>query len=290
MVQQKNIDKAIYFRKGSGNDLLLPWANVTLNDGSRFEIAANEVWIAGILYSTDDDNLVCCLEDVATGKDVTVQVTEKDENGNEQQVEKILDLHLKRDFVANLQLVAEAPLIKSLFSEEEQELIDLHIRLSSLPSASSLGKFSTQLQRVLTMAQEEAKQLNHNCIGTGHILLALSQETDGKAYRLLFALGAYQSEVRFAVKYTIDRREKPSQGEIGLTPQAKKAIELAEDEAHGMNLNYVGTEHLLIGLLREGEGVAARALGNLGVTLEKVRSISANYDSIEAIRKLDNDR
>jgi hypothetical protein len=86
----------MYFRKGNGNDLLLPRTNVTLNDGSTFEIAANEVRIVWILYSTDDDNLVCCLEDVATGKDVTVPVTEKDENGNEQLVEQILNLQWNR--------------------------------------------------------------------------------------------------------------------------------------------------------------------------------------------------
>jgi ATP-dependent Clp protease ATP-binding subunit ClpA len=197
---------------------------------------------------------------------------------------------MPRELVALMQLIAEAPLIKSLFSEEAQELIDVHIRLSSLQGVSNLGKFSWSMQRVLAMAQEEANQLNHNYIGTGHILLALSGETEGKAWSLLFAMEAYRERLRSTVERIIDRSEKPSQGEIGLTPQAKKAFELAEDEANGMNLHYVGTEHLLIGLLRERERVAARALGYLGATIEKVRSYSAYRYSTEPIPKLDDDQ
>ena len=99
----------------------------TLDGVQDIEFEANKVRIAGILYSTDDDKLVCYLEDVATGKEVTVQVTEKDENANERQVEVRIDPPMERELVANLQLVAAAPWIKSLFSAEEQELIDVHI-------------------------------------------------------------------------------------------------------------------------------------------------------------------
>jgi hypothetical protein len=286
---REKIDRAIYFRRGNGNDLLLQGGHATLNGVPVIEFEPNKVRIAGILYSTDDDKLVCILEDVATGKELTVQVTEKDENGNEQQVEVRIEPPLERELVANLQLVAEAPLIKSLFSEEEQQLVDLHIRLLSLPSASSLGKFSWSMQRALAMAQEEAEQLNHNYIGTGHLFLALLRENEGKAYRILvFGMLAARRDLQFALKYSDYERERPSQGELSLSPQAKKAIELAEEEAHSMNLNYVGTEHLLIGLFREGEGLAARAFRNCNITLEKVRSISAIYYSDEGIRKLDN--
>jgi ATP-dependent Clp protease ATP-binding subunit ClpC len=122
------------------------------------------------------------------------------------------------------------------------------------------------------LAQEEAQRFNHNYIGTEHILLGLVRETEGVAARVLSGLGVDLSKVRSAVEFIIGRGEKPTQGEIGLTPRAKKVVELAVDEARRMNHTYIGTEHLLIGLLREGEGVAAGVLESLGVTLEKVRA------------------
>jgi ATP-dependent Clp protease ATP-binding subunit ClpC len=124
---------------------------------------------------------------------------------------------------------------------------------------------------VLSLAQEEAQRFNHNYIGTEHILLGLVRETEGVAARVLSSLGVDLTKVRSAVEFIIGRGEKPAQGEIGLTPRAKKVVELAVDEARRMNHTYIGTEHLLIGLLREGEGVAAGVLESLGVTLEKVR-------------------
>jgi ATP-dependent Clp protease ATP-binding subunit ClpC len=98
------------------------------------------------------------------------------------------------------------------------------------------------------------------------------RETEGVAARVLSGLGVDLSKVRSAVEFIIGRGEKPTQGEIGLTPRAKKVVELAVDEARRMNHTYIGTEHLLIGLLREGEGVAAGVLESLGVNLEKVRA------------------
>ena len=137
---------------------------------------------------------------------------------------------------------------------------------------SRFEKFSERARRVLSLAQEEAQRFNHNYIGTEHILLGLVRETEGVAARVLSGLGVDLSKVRSAVEFIIGRGEKPSQGEIGLTPRAKKVVELAVDEARRMNHTYIGTEHLLIGLLREGEGVAAGVLESLGVTLEKVRT------------------
>jgi ATP-dependent Clp protease ATP-binding subunit ClpC len=138
--------------------------------------------------------------------------------------------------------------------------------------ASRFEKFSERARRVLSLAQEEAQRFNHNYIGTEHVLLGLVRETEGVAARVLHNLGVELTKVRSAVEFIIGRGEKAVPGEIGLTPRAKKVIELAVDEARRLNHSYIGTEHLLIGLLREGEGVAAGVLESLGVTLEKVRS------------------
>ena len=137
---------------------------------------------------------------------------------------------------------------------------------------SRFEKFSERARRVLSLAQEEAQRFNHNYIGTEHILLGLVRETEGVAARVLSNLGVDLNKVRSAVEFIIGRGERPAQGEIGLTPRAKKVVELAVDEARRMNHTYIGTEHLLIGLLREGEGVAAGVLESLSVTLDKVRS------------------
>ena len=137
---------------------------------------------------------------------------------------------------------------------------------------SRFEKFSERARRVLSLAQEEAQRFNHNYIGTEHILLGLVRETEGVAARVLSSLAVDLSKVRSAVEFIIGRGEKPAQGEIGLTPRAKKVVELAVDEARRMNHTYIGTEHLLIGLMREGEGVAAGVLESLGVTLDKVRA------------------
>ncbi|MCL0047585.1 ATP-dependent Clp protease ATP-binding subunit [Dehalococcoidia bacterium] len=137
---------------------------------------------------------------------------------------------------------------------------------------SRFEKFSERARRVLSLAQEEAQRFNHNYIGTEHILLGLVRETEGVAARVLSGLNVDLGKVRSAVEFIIGRGEKPTQGEIGLTPRAKKVVELAVDEARRMNHTYIGTEHLLIGLLREGEGVAAGVLESLGISLEKVRT------------------
>ena len=137
--------------------------------------------------------------------------------------------------------------------------------------ASRFEKFSERARRVLSLAQEEAQRFNHNYIGTEHILLGLVRETDGVAAKVLSNLGVELGKVRSAVEFIIGRGERSSPGEIGLTPRAKKVIELAVDEARRLNHHYIGTEHLLIGLMREGEGVAAGVLESLGVNLDKVR-------------------
>ena len=137
---------------------------------------------------------------------------------------------------------------------------------------SRFEKFSERARRVLSLAQEEAQRFNHNYIGTEHILLGLVRETDGMAAKTLSSLGAELGKVRSAVEFIIGRGERVPSGEIGLTPRAKKVIELAVDEARRLSHHYIGTEHLLIGLMREGEGVAAGVLESLGVNLDKIRA------------------
>src|SRR5881275_2520601 len=133
-------------------------------------------------------------------------------------------------------------------------------------------KFTERARKVLSLAQEEAQRFQHNYIGTEHILLGLVREQEGVAARVLSNLGIELPKVRSAVEFIIGRGDRIVMGEIGLTPRAKKVIELAVDEARRLNHHYIGTEHLLLGLVREGEGIAAGVLESLGVSLEKVRS------------------
>ena len=137
---------------------------------------------------------------------------------------------------------------------------------------AQFDKFTERARKVLTLAQEEAQRFNHNYIGTEHLLLGLVREGDGVAARVLGNMGVQLPKVRSAVEFIIGRGEGAVIGEIGLTPRAKKVIELAVDEARRLNHHYIGTEHLLLGLVREGEGIAAGVLESLGVNLEKVRA------------------
>ena len=136
---------------------------------------------------------------------------------------------------------------------------------------SRFEKFTERARRVLTLAQEEAQHFNHSYIGTEHILLGLVREDEGVGAKVLANLGIGLNKVRSAVEFIIGRGEKPVSGEVGLTPGAKRVIELAIDEARHLGHNYIGTEHLLLGLLREEEGVAARVLDSFGITLERAR-------------------
>ena len=138
--------------------------------------------------------------------------------------------------------------------------------------ASRFEKFSERARRVLTLAQEEAQHLKHNYIGTEHILLGLVREEEGVAAKVLANLGVGLNKVRASVEFIIGRGEKASAGETGLTPRARRVIELAIDEARYLSHNYIGTEHLLLGLLREGEGVAAGVLDSFDITLERARA------------------
>ncbi len=133
-------------------------------------------------------------------------------------------------------------------------------------------KFTERARKVLSLAQEEAQRFQHNYIGTEHLLLGLVREGEGVAAKVLSNLGVDLEKVRKAVEDIIGRGDRVVLGEIGLTPRAKKVIELAVDEARRLNHHYIGTEHLLLGLVREGEGIAAGVLESLGVNLKKVRT------------------
>ncbi|WP_332696501.1 ATP-dependent protease ATP-binding subunit ClpC [Halalkalibacter lacteus] len=132
------------------------------------------------------------------------------------------------------------------------------------------GRFTERAQKVLALAQEEAVRLGHNNIGTEHILLGLIREGEGIAAKALQALGLGSEKIQKEVESLIGKGQEGSKT-IHYTPRAKKVIELSMDEARKLGHSYVGTEHILLGLIREGEGVAARVLNNLGVSLNKAR-------------------
>src|SRR5919202_105704 len=143
---------------------------------------------------------------------------------------------------------------------------------SASDMADRFDKFTERARKVLQLAQEEAQRFNHNYIGTEHLLLGLVREGEGVAAKVLGNLGVELNKVRSAVEFIIGRGDRTVAGDIGLTPRAKKVIELSVDEARRLNHHYIGTEHLLLGLVREGEGIAAGVLESLGVSLEKVRA------------------
>ena len=139
--------------------------------------------------------------------------------------------------------------------------------------AEQFEKFTARARKVLTLAQEEAHRFGHQYIGTEHLLLGLVREGDGVAARILAGMGIDLPKVRGAIEYIIGRGDSSFVGEIGLTPRAKTVIELAVDEARRLNHHYIGTEHLLLGIVREGEGIAAGVLESMGVNLDRVRQV-----------------
>ena len=139
-------------------------------------------------------------------------------------------------------------------------------------SKDRFDKFTERARKVLTLAQEESTRFNHNYIGTEHLLLGLLREREGVAAQVLSNLGVELNRVRSAVEFIIGRGDRMVVAEVGLTPRAKKVIELAVEESRRLKQHYIGTEHLLLGLLREGEGIAAGVLESLGISLAKARA------------------
>ncbi|MBI2846076.1 MAG: ATP-dependent Clp protease ATP-binding subunit [Chloroflexi bacterium] len=143
--------------------------------------------------------------------------------------------------------------------------------------SGKFDRFSKRARRVLTLAQEEAQGLNHPYIGTEHLLLGLVQEESGVAAQVLRSLGVERDAVRQALEEMIGRGEVKTSGKIGLTPRTKRVIELAVEEARRLGHPYIGTEHLLLALVREGEGIAVDVLESLGVSAEQVRQETVRY-------------
>jgi hypothetical protein len=132
-------------------------------------------------------------------------------------------------------------------------------------------RFTDRARRVVVLAQEEARMLNHSYIGTEHLLLGLIHEGEGVAAKALQSLGISLEALRQHVQEITGRGQGQQQGHVPFTPRAKKVLELSLREAQQLGHDYIGTEHILLGLIREGEGVAARVLVKLGADLNRVR-------------------
>lgn len=145
-------------------------------------------------------------------------------------------------------------------------------RGNKLPDRDRFDKFTERARKVIELAQDEARRLGHTYIGTEHLLLGLVREGDGVAAKVLYAMNVDVARVRDSVEQIIGRTDREVHGEVGLTPRAKKVLELAVDEARRMGHHYIGTEHLLLGIIREGEGIGAGVLKELGLRLEDVRA------------------
>ena len=142
-----------------------------------------------------------------------------------------------------------------------------------MPDRFDRDRFTERAREVLTLAQEEARGLGHNYIGTEHLLLGLVSEGNGLAAKVLISMGASLPAIRERVEHIIghSKHVRMPTGEFPLTPRAKKVIELAVDEARHLNHHYIGTEHLLLGMIREGEGIGAGVLEDLGIGLQRAR-------------------
>jgi len=138
--------------------------------------------------------------------------------------------------------------------------------------ADKFDRFTKRARHVLTLAQEEAQRLHHGYIGTEHLLLGLIGEKNGMASRVLKGLGVKPKRVQQIVERISGSSRQASFGKVYLTPRTKQVIELAFDEARRLGHHYIGTEHLLLGLVRQGDGVAIDVLKSLGVSLDKVRA------------------
>ena len=133
-------------------------------------------------------------------------------------------------------------------------------------------RFTDRARRVVVLAQEEARRLNHNYIGTEHILLGLIQEGEGHAAKAIEELNINIDSVRSEVVEIIGEGQQSPSGHIPFTPRAKKVLELSLREALQLGHNYIGTEHILLGLIQEGEGHAAKAIEELNINIDSVRS------------------
>ncbi|HEX6508019.1 MAG TPA: Clp protease N-terminal domain-containing protein [Chloroflexota bacterium] len=137
--------------------------------------------------------------------------------------------------------------------------------------AAPFERFTERARGVLVLAQDEAKRLRHSHVGTEHLLLGLFDESNGIAAIALRELGLDLAQIRTAIEQKVPMGSDEVKGEVGLTGRVKKVLELAADEARQLDHDYIGTEHLLLGMMREGEGVGARILRDLNISFENVK-------------------
>jgi ATP-dependent Clp protease ATP-binding subunit ClpC len=137
---------------------------------------------------------------------------------------------------------------------------------------TQFDRFTERAKDVLRRSEEEAHRYNHDYIGTEHLLLGLIRDSEPVASRALIAMGVPLAKIQSALEFIIGSGEDTPKDEVGLTPRAKQVLELAIDESHRLEHAHVGTEHILLGLVREGEGIAGGVLESLGITLEKART------------------
>lgn len=151
-------------------------------------------------------------------------------------------------------------------------------------------RFTDKAKQVLSLALAEAQRFNHNYIGTEHLLLGFLRVEDSMGSKILSNLGVECDKVRSAVEYIIGHDSRPNDGPLWLTGRAKLVIELAADEARRLGHHYIGTEHLLLGMVREGEGIAAGVLDSLGATFEKVRTAVASWQPDDKTEQVDENK
>jgi ATP-dependent Clp protease ATP-binding subunit ClpA len=148
-------------------------------------------------------------------------------------------------------------------------------------------RFTDRARQVVALAQDESRMLNHNYIGTEHLLLGLIHGGEGVAAKALESLGISLAAVRLQVETIIGQGQQAPTGHIPFTPRAKKVLELAVQESHALGHDYIGTEHILLGLIREGDGVAAQVLVRLGADLSRVRQQVIQLLSDDALARVD---
>ena len=148
---------------------------------------------------------------------------------------------------------------------------------------TQFDRFTESAKDVLRHSEEEARRLNHDYIGTEHLLLGLIWDSESVACRALSEMGVYRAKIRSTVEFIMGGGDPDPKKDVGLTPRAKQVLELAIDESRGLEHAHVGTEHILLGLVREGDGIAAEVLAGLGVTLDKTRKeVNRLLDTREA--------
>ncbi len=193
--------------------------------------------------------------------------------------EEVADL-LRLDVVTVRRLVARGELTAYRIAGEyrftpsgvENFVESQRIGVGKVPT-NQFDKFTQRARTVLSLANEEARRYNHSGIGTEHVLLAIMSEGEGIAAKVLDQLQMQQGEVRKQIEALHPAGEQAVDGQIGVTPRGKDSIELAVQEARLLNHHYLGTEHLLLGLLREEEGIGGQVLRNSDVTLEETRNL-----------------